>query len=97
VSLSYGETLFMYTDGVTDTRGEDERFGAIRLRHLLAQHAGAGPRELLAELEAALERFQAEGHSDDTGAVALRPVLVEAEVAAAGPPGSVAGGGLPNA
>lgn len=96
VPLSYGETLLMYTDGVTDTRGEDERFGAARLRRLLAEHAGAGPRELLTELEAALDRFQAEGHSDDTGAVALRPVPVEAEVAAAGPHGSVAGDGPPN-
>jgi hypothetical protein len=29
---------------------------------------------LLAELESALDRFQVEGHSDDTGAVALRPL-----------------------
>jgi serine phosphatase RsbU (regulator of sigma subunit) len=94
VALSHGETLFMYTDGVTDTRGEDERFGAIRLRHLLADHAGAGPSGLLAELEAALDRFQAEGHSDDTGAVALRPVSVDVEVAAAGSQGSGATGGL---
>ena len=73
-----GETLLMYTDGVTDTRGEAERFGAFRLRRLLADHAGASPAELLARLGAALDGFQAEGHSDDTGAVALRPARLHA-------------------
>ena len=68
------ETLLMYTDGVTDTRGASERFGASRLRRLLADHATAAPMELLAELGTALDSFQAEGDSDDTGAVALRAV-----------------------
>jgi serine phosphatase RsbU (regulator of sigma subunit) len=74
VPVGSAETLLMYTDGVTDTRGESERFGAVRLRRLLAEHAGASPEELLGELGIALDRFQAEGHSDDTGAVALRAV-----------------------
>ena len=74
VHVAPGETLLMYTDGVTDTRGDAERFGTRRLRRVLADHAGATPRELLAELESALDAFQAGGHSDDTGAVALRPV-----------------------
>jgi len=82
VSLTGSETLFMYTDGVTDTRGESERFGAARLRRLLAEHVGAGPSELLIEVEAALDRFQAEGHSDDTGAVAMRPTPVPLHVGA---------------
>lgn len=76
------ETLLMYTDGVTDTRGEEDRFGALRLRQLLAEHAGSPPAELLAQLEVALDSFQIEGQADDTGAVALRPVPVEALVSA---------------
>ena len=71
------ESLLMYTDGVTDTRGEVERFGAARLRRLLTEHAGASPGELLSSLERELDRFQAQGHSDDTGAVALRPAVLE--------------------
>jgi PAS domain S-box-containing protein len=71
------ETLLMYTDGVTDTRGEKERFGAARLRRLLSDHAGVTPAELLSALELELQRFQAAGHADDTGAVALRPAAVE--------------------
>lgn len=76
------ETLFMYTDGVTDTRGEQGRFGAARLRQLLSDHAGAQPAQLLGALELQLRRFQAKGHADDTGAVALRPASVEALVLA---------------
>lgn len=83
VAVEPGETLLIYTDGVTDTRGETERFGAARLRSLLAEHAGASPATLLAELEAALAQFQAEGHSDDTGAVALRTAPVAVAPAAA--------------
>jgi serine phosphatase RsbU (regulator of sigma subunit) len=64
----------MYTDGVTDTRGESGRFGPRRLRRLLAEHAGESPAEVLFQLGSALDRFQVEGYSDDTGAVALRPV-----------------------
>jgi PAS domain S-box-containing protein len=73
VAVEPEETLLMYTDGVTDTRGEHDRFGARRLRGLLKLHAGASPTELLDRLQDALNEFQIEGHSDDTGAVALRP------------------------
>jgi PAS domain S-box-containing protein len=73
------ETLLMYTDGVTDTCGATERFGTARLRRVLTEHAGSEPRDLLDALEAALDAFQAEGHSDDTGAVALRPEMAKVD------------------
>jgi PAS domain S-box-containing protein len=76
VPVSPEETLLMYTDGVTDTRGAEDRFGGRRLRQILKEHAGAAPFELLDQLEMALDRFQVEGHSDDTGAVALRPQAI---------------------
>jgi serine phosphatase RsbU (regulator of sigma subunit) len=78
VEVGPDETLLIYTDGVTDTRGASERFGAGRLRRLLSEHAGATPSEMLATLEQELDSFQATGHADDTGAVALRPVAAEA-------------------
>jgi serine phosphatase RsbU (regulator of sigma subunit) len=84
VRIGPDETLLMYTDGVTDTRGEGERFGAERLRRLLAEGAGRPPSELLDALQAALDGFQAEGHADDTGAVALRPVPVDAVISTPG-------------
>ena len=54
VRVGPDETLLMYTDGVTDTRGAAERFGAVRLRRLLAEHAGSSPEQLLSTLQSAL-------------------------------------------
>jgi PAS domain S-box-containing protein len=73
VAVEPQETMLMYTDGVTDTRGDHDRFGAHRLRGLLKDHAGTSPAELLSRLQRVLDEFQVEGHSDDTGALALRP------------------------
>lgn len=78
VPVASGDTLLMYTDGVTDTRGQEERFGTARLRRVMAAQAGASPAELLRALEAALDEFQVAGISDDTGAVALRLASVPA-------------------
>jgi anti-anti-sigma factor len=72
IPVSPGETVLLYTDGVTDTRGESERFGQQRLAELLIEHADSPPHELLAALEAALDRFERGPQSDDTAAVALR-------------------------
>jgi anti-anti-sigma factor len=66
------ETVLLYTDGVTDARGETERFGQQRLAELLIEHASLSPGDLLAELESALDRFQRGPQSDDTAALALR-------------------------
>jgi len=74
VPVAGDETLFLYTDGVLDTRGEHERYGVARLKRLLCEHAGRPPERLLAELEAALDTFQVGPQADDTAAVALRPV-----------------------
>ena len=38
VPVGADETLFLYTDGVIDTLGEHDRFGAGRLKRLLAEH-----------------------------------------------------------
>ena len=80
VPIAADETLFLYTDGVLDTLGEHERFGAERLKRLLAEHAGETPELLLSELEAGLDRFQVGAQADDTAALALRPAPVAAGV-----------------
>jgi serine phosphatase RsbU (regulator of sigma subunit) len=81
--------MLMYTDGVTDARGEHDRFGQARLEALLKAAAGATPAELLDQVGAALDRYQVEGQSDDTGAVALRPAGAEAR---SGAPATLASG-----
>jgi PAS domain S-box-containing protein len=82
VPIGSDETLFLYTDGVLDTRGEEERFGLRRLKRVLREHAGRPPDRLLCELEAALDRFQVGAQADDTAALALRPVSPAAAVQA---------------
>jgi PAS domain S-box-containing protein len=67
------DMVLLYTDGVTETPGEEDRFGLPRLEALLAEHARATPAELSAALGARLEEFQSGDHSDDVAALALRP------------------------
>jgi anti-anti-sigma factor len=84
VAMEPDETVVLYTDGVTDTRGATQRFGLRRLEELLVEGARGSPSDLLAQLEQALEGFQLGPQADDTAALALR---VEP------PPGTVGDGG----
>jgi serine phosphatase RsbU (regulator of sigma subunit) len=68
-----GETLVAITDGVTDTRGdEDERFGSTRLRELLHEVRRESPSAIRERLIAALEDFQVGAQADDTALVVMR-------------------------
>jgi serine phosphatase RsbU (regulator of sigma subunit) len=91
VPIAPDETLFLYTDGVIDTRGEPGRFGMRRLKRLLCEHAGRPPDRLLSELETALERFQIGAQADDTAVLALRPVAPASAIESrpTHPPGQV--------
>jgi PAS domain S-box-containing protein len=80
VAIAGNETLVLYTDGVIDRRGKSERFGTGRLRGLLSDHAGDSPSDMLAALEAELDRFSATRQADDTAAVALRALPVRSEI-----------------
>jgi serine phosphatase RsbU (regulator of sigma subunit) len=73
LAVGQDDMVLLYTDGVTETPGEEDRFGVRRLTALLADHARARPDELLAVLDAQLEEFQTGDHSDDVAALALRP------------------------
>jgi PAS domain S-box-containing protein len=70
VEVEPGDLLVLYTDGVTDAMGEDERFGEQRLRELLGRLEGeAGER--LASLRAELEAFERGPQRDDTTVLVL--------------------------
>jgi serine phosphatase RsbU (regulator of sigma subunit) len=73
VAVATGELLVLYTDGVIETPGERERFGAERLRALLAEQAGKPPQQVLDRLDAALAAFRSGRRRDDLAALALRP------------------------
>jgi PAS domain S-box-containing protein len=85
VEIAPGDTLLFYTDGVTETPGEADRFGDARLREAVAR-AGETPGELLAEIERTLRVFQSGAALDDRAMLALR------FVGASSPRGGASGG-----
>jgi serine phosphatase RsbU (regulator of sigma subunit) len=74
LALGDDETLFLYTDGVTDARGADGRLGEERMRELLREHASAPPAVLLGAIDAELAAFRVGPQADDAAAVALARV-----------------------
>lgn len=72
--LPPGWTLFVHTDGITDTIGVDrERFGEARLRQSLVD---TDPHRMIDELRTALDEFRIGARVDDSTAIAVhrRPV-----------------------
>ena len=68
-TLAAGEQLVLYTDGVTDTLGQEERFGEERLRAALAD--AREPDEALRRIEDQLVEFESGDQADDTCALAI--------------------------
>jgi serine phosphatase RsbU (regulator of sigma subunit) len=71
VDLLPGDTLFIYTDGVLDTVGADDRFGEERLLDTL-RLAPPDPQALVDYVAATLDEFQRGHQRDDTAIVALQ-------------------------
>ena len=71
VELRPGDTVLLYTDGVTDTPGADERFGPERLSEIL-NAAPDAPSDILERIEAALREYQAGTAIDDRAMLVLR-------------------------
>ncbi len=76
VSLAAGESLFLYTDGATETASpRGDLFGAQRLEALVRRNATVLPQDLLQAVRGGLEAFAGEAPpSDDLTMVALRVV-----------------------
>jgi PAS domain S-box-containing protein len=74
-TVGFGEDhmMLIYTDGVTESRGERQRFGIPRLKRVLSEHARNNPGEVLTRLDAILEEFRTGPRADDIAALALRP------------------------
>jgi serine phosphatase RsbU (regulator of sigma subunit)/PAS domain-containing protein len=69
VELAEGDQLVLYTDGVTEARGQRERFGEARLRTSLASVADAAA--AVASVESALLAFGAGTPDDDAAVLAI--------------------------
>jgi serine phosphatase RsbU (regulator of sigma subunit) len=74
--LRPGDQLVMWTDGVSDRRGDGELFGEERLRDLLLEHARLGPEELADAIEEAVVRFSRTDPQDDIAIVVARVLPV---------------------
>jgi serine phosphatase RsbU (regulator of sigma subunit)/PAS domain-containing protein len=85
--LEPGESLVLYTDGVTDTRGNGERFGQSRLAGVLAGCCDLDPDEVANRVDEALLAFQDGEQRDDVALLVLRAAgrpLAEASLVASG-------------
>jgi sigma-B regulation protein RsbU (phosphoserine phosphatase) len=69
-----GESLVIYTDGLTDAMDtSDALFGEERLTTLLQSHYGADPAEILEQLDTALQKHTSPGSpSDDINIIVLQ-------------------------
>ena len=71
VTMQPGDTLLLYTDGVTDLAGAGERFGTERLQASLAAGGGA-PAEVLARIGGVMAAFRHGAQRDDEALLAVR-------------------------
>jgi phosphoserine phosphatase RsbU/P len=72
--LEEGESLVIYTDGLTDAMDpSDALFGEERLRTLLQSHHGADPSEILNQVDEALNQHTSPGRpADDINIIVLQ-------------------------
>jgi serine phosphatase RsbU (regulator of sigma subunit) len=72
-ALEPGDTVLLYTDGVTDTRGRSDRFGPERLMELL-ERAPDDPATILQDIEDALRAFEHGSSIDDRAMLVLTTI-----------------------
>lgn len=74
LSLQVGETLVLYTDGVTEARRGKEEFGEERLVQLLTRHAGSSAASVAGAVEQEVLAFQDGLARDDIAVLAIQAV-----------------------
>jgi phosphoserine phosphatase RsbU/P len=73
VYLDAGDTLFLYTDGLTEARREDDEYGVDRVMQLVRQQARRCPSELIAACLDDLRTFSDNSpQSDDLTLLAIQ-------------------------
>jgi serine phosphatase RsbU (regulator of sigma subunit) len=71
--LTPGESLVLYTDGLTEARGHDgSLFGEERLADVLSATAGRTAEEIVARIRTEVAAFRRPGSSDDVAVLVLR-------------------------
>ena len=74
VQLEHGDTLLLYTDGVTEAiNSKCEEYGSERLKAVLARHAQSGCQEMIDAVKADVKAFAGEEEqSDDITLLAIK-------------------------
>ena len=74
IRLEPGDTLCLYTDGVSEATGPDNQlFELERMQRVLEQSRGAPPQQIVGDLVAAVEQFVGDApQSDDITAMCIR-------------------------
>ena len=72
IVLRPGDGIVLWTDGVSDRRGDGELFGEERLRALLETSGGGSPREIADAIERAVVSFSATEPQDDIAVLVVR-------------------------
>jgi serine phosphatase RsbU (regulator of sigma subunit) len=72
VAIDPGDTVVLYTDGVTDTYGAHGRFGAGRLAAVLEMLVGLPPAQIVDSIDRAVGAYRAGEPTDDSAIVAFR-------------------------
>jgi sigma-B regulation protein RsbU (phosphoserine phosphatase) len=70
--LAHGDGVLLYTDGLTEARGEQTRYGIQRLSALLRQRAQLAPQDTLEMLKSDLRKFAGERLADDVCLLVLQ-------------------------
>ena len=70
--LRPGDVLVFYTDGITDARDADERFGEARLRAVLEAARGGTAEAIADAVDSAVRRHQPHQPKDDRAVMVLR-------------------------
>lgn len=70
--IAPGETLLVYTDGVTERRRKQVQFGSQRLLAAAAAAAGQPAAQVVEAVRAAVERFSGDPRDDDIALLAVR-------------------------
>ena len=84
VTIGGGESLVLFTDGVTDARGAGgERFGSARLVAALDRHHGLEADAIAGRVDDALEAFERGQQRDDVALLVLRAGGGESSLVAA--------------
>jgi serine phosphatase RsbU (regulator of sigma subunit) len=71
VDLAPGDTLVLYTDGVTDERREGEEFGDARLGEVMRECVGLAPQRIADRIESAVVDFRDDDPRDDIAIVTV--------------------------